>query len=63
MASAETSFATAARELIDLVNGAAYLTNEVRAIDMSDALDLLSRAHHGFNNFSMNRHLLAECLI
>ncbi|PPF65667.1 hypothetical protein C5E11_00660 [Clavibacter michiganensis] len=51
-ASAETDFATAARELIDLVNGTAYLTSEVRAIDMSDALDLLSSAHHGFNNFS-----------
>jgi hypothetical protein len=50
-ASAETDFATAARELIDLVNGTAYLTTEVRAMDMSDALDLLSSAHHGFNNF------------
>lgn len=50
-ASAETDFATAARELIDLVNGTAYLTSEVRAIDMSDALDLLSSAHHGFDNF------------
>lgn len=50
-ASAETDFATAAREPIDLVNGTAYLTTEVRAIDMSDALDLLSNAHHGFNNF------------
>lgn len=50
-ASAETDFATAARELIDLVDGTAYLTSEVRAIDMSDALDLLSSAHHGFDNF------------
>jgi hypothetical protein len=51
IASAETGFATAARELIDLVNGTAYLTTEVRAVDMSDALDLLSAAHDGFNNF------------
>lgn len=51
IASAETGFATAARELIDLVNGTAYLTTEVRAIDMSEALDLLSSAHHGFDNF------------
>lgn len=51
IASAETGFATAARELLDLVNGTAYLTPEVRALDMSDALDLLSSAHHGFNNF------------
>jgi hypothetical protein len=50
-ASAETDFASAARELIDLVNGSSYLTNEVRAIDMSDALDLLSSAHHGSDNF------------
>lgn len=50
-ASAETDLATAARELIDLVNGTAYLTTEVRALDMSDALDLLSSAHHGFDNF------------
>ncbi len=51
IASAEIAFATAARELIDLVNGTAYLTTEVRAVDMSEALDLLSDAHHGFNNF------------
>jgi hypothetical protein len=51
VASAETAFATAARELIDLVGGTAYLTPEVRAVDMSEALDLLSSAHHGFNNF------------
>lgn len=51
IASAETGFATAARELIDLVDGTAYLTTEVRAVDMSEALDLLSNAHHGFNNF------------
>lgn len=50
-ASAETDFATAARELIDLVDGTAYLTDEMRAIDMSEALDALVQAHHGFNNF------------
>ena len=50
-ASAETAFATAARELIDLGDGTAYLAPEVRAVDMSEALDLLSDAHHGFNNF------------
>lgn len=51
LASAETAFAAAARELLDLVNGTAYLTTEVRAVDMSEALDLLSSAHHGFDNF------------
>ncbi len=50
-ASAETSFATAARELIELVHGSSYLTPEVRAVDMSDALDVLDAAHTGFNNF------------
>lgn len=50
-ATAETSLATAARELIDLVDGTAYPSTEVRAVDMSEALDLLNDAHHGFNNF------------
>lgn len=48
---AETNFATAARELIDLVDGAAYLTEEVRAVEMSEAIDELSAAHNGMNNF------------
>ncbi|PID54565.1 MAG: hypothetical protein CSB46_01835 [Micrococcales bacterium] len=51
IASADTGFAMAARELMDLVNGTAYLTDEVRAVEMSEALDLLESAHHGFNNF------------
>lgn len=50
-ASAETPLATAARELIELVNGSSYLTPEVRAIDMADALDVLESSHIGFNNF------------
>lgn len=50
-ASADTDLATASRELIDLVDGTAYLTPEVRAIDMSEALQVLSSAHHGMNNF------------
>jgi hypothetical protein len=50
-ASADTALATASRELIDLVDGTAYLTPEVRAIDMSEALQVLSSAHHGMNNF------------
>ncbi|MEP7194322.1 MAG: hypothetical protein ABI903_15845 [Actinomycetota bacterium] len=50
-ASADTALATASRELIDLVDGTAYLTPEVRAIDMSEALQVLSGAHHGMNNF------------
>lgn len=50
-ASAETHFATAARELIELVGGSSYLTPEVRAVDMADALDVLESAHTGYNNF------------
>lgn len=51
IASAEMEFATAARELIDLVDGTSYLSMPVRAADMGEALDLLSSVHHGFNNF------------
>lgn len=50
-ASAETAFAAAARELIELVGGTSYLVIEVRAKDMSEALDALSSAHQGYNNF------------
>jgi hypothetical protein len=50
-ASADTTLATSSRELLDLVDGTAYLTPEVRAIDMSEALQVLTSAHHGFNNF------------
>lgn len=50
-ASAETQFATTARELIELVDGSAYLTPEVRAVEMSEALDALDAAHRGHNNF------------
>ena len=50
-ASAETQFATSARELIELVGGSSYLTPEVRAVDMADALDILASAHTGFDNF------------
>lgn len=50
-ASAETEFAKAARELIDIVNGTAYLHSEERANEMNDALDILDAAHSGFNNF------------
>ncbi len=50
-ASADTALATASRDLLDLVDGTAYLTPEVRAIDMTEALQVLSSAHHGMNNF------------
>lgn len=50
-ASADTYFASSSRELLDLVDGAAYLTPEVRAVEISDALADLVAAHHGYNNF------------
>ncbi|MCP9276556.1 hypothetical protein [Mycolicibacterium arenosum] len=50
-ASAETAIATSARELVDLVDGAAYLTEEVRAVEMAEVLDDLMTAHLGLNNF------------
>lgn len=50
-ASADTGLASAARELIELANGQAYLAQEVRAVDMHAALEQLAAAHNGFNNF------------
>lgn len=51
-ASADTGVAAAARELLDLVDGAAYLNADVRAAEMSEALDTLMSAHQGWNNFA-----------
>lgn len=50
-ANAETDWARSARELIELVNGTAYLTPETRAVEISTALDNLEAAHRGMNNF------------
>lgn len=52
-ASADTGRAHAARELIDLVAGTAYIPEADRAIEIDAALDALLAAHHGFNNFYM----------
>ena len=51
-ANADTNVATAARELIDLVDGASYLTEEIRAVEIAGALESLMTAHAGFNNFT-----------
>lgn len=49
---ADTGMAAAGRELLDLIDGGnAYLTPEMRALDIRDALDVLASAHHGMNNF------------
>lgn len=50
-ASADTDQATASRELIDLVDGAAYLPEATRAVEIDTALDELRAAHLGMNNF------------
>lgn len=51
-ANAETDIALAARELLDLVDGAAYLIEEVRAVELSEAIEALRAAHTGWDNFS-----------
>ena len=50
-ANAETDYATAARELLELVSGTAYLTPEIRAVELASALDILVSTHRGMNNF------------
>jgi hypothetical protein len=50
-ASAETDKATAARELIDLVDGTRYLPEPIRAVEIDVAVDTLRPAHLGYNNF------------
>lgn len=50
-ANAETEWAKAARELIELVDGSSYLTPETRAVEISAALDVLVATHGGMNNF------------
>ncbi|WP_157931083.1 hypothetical protein [Mycobacteroides abscessus] len=50
-ASADTGQATAARELLDLVDGSAYLTDETRLVELDIALDELISAHEGLDNF------------
>lgn len=50
-ASADILQAKAARELLDLVGGTAYLPEKERAVEVDAALDALLAAHNGFNNF------------
>lgn len=50
-ASADTNTADAARELLELAGGTAYLAQEVRARELSAALDSLMLAHQGRDNF------------
>ena len=50
-ANADRAQSLASRELLDLVNGQAYLPDQIRAANLADILDALLAAHHGFNNF------------
>jgi hypothetical protein len=50
-ASADIPQAKAARELLELVGGIAYLPEKELAVEIDAALDALTAAHHGFNNF------------
>lgn len=50
-ASAETDLATAARELLDLVDGAEYLPEQIRVVEIDAAIDALTTVHQGWDNF------------
>jgi hypothetical protein len=50
-ANAEKAQVLASRELLDRVDGQAYLPEQIRAVNLSNILDALLDAHHGFNNF------------
>lgn len=50
-ASADITQAKAARELLELVGGIAYLPEKELAVEIDAALDALLAAHHGFSNF------------
>lgn len=40
-----------ARELLEMVDGQAYFPDEIRATELSNALEQLSESHNGLNNF------------
>ncbi|GAA1334840.1 hypothetical protein GCM10009647_076840 [Streptomyces sanglieri] len=50
-ANADLDRATRARELLDLVDGSAYLPEPERVAEIQQALDDLKRAHEGWHNF------------
>lgn len=51
MANGDAQQAELARELLDVVGAERYLPEDVRIVELDLALDALSSAHHGFNNF------------
>ena len=52
VASADIDQAKAARELLDLAGGVAYIPEKERAVEVDAALDALLAAHKGWNNFN-----------
>jgi hypothetical protein len=51
LADAETGLAAAAQELLDLVDGAAYFPEPIKAARIDAAIDALEAAHNGWDNF------------
>ena len=51
VANGDTERSERARELLDVVHGAAYLPEQVRAAEISTVIDELLAAHRGLNNF------------
>lgn len=47
----DTVEAQNAKELLELVDGQAYFPEEIRVTEINNALDQLSEAHNGMNNF------------
>jgi len=50
-ASADTDLAAAARELLDLVDGAEYFPERIRVLEIDAAIDALTTAYQGWDNF------------
>jgi hypothetical protein len=55
LASLDTTEAKAARELLDLVDGTAYLPKKNWVVEVDAAIDALLAAHAGHNNFHTER--------
>ena len=51
VANGDTEKSDLSRELLEVVNGAAYLPTEIRTTDIASAIDELLVAHRGYNNF------------
>ena len=63
VANGDTDRSERARELLDVVEGAAYLPEQVRVAEISTAIDELLLAHRGYNNFYTEPTLARRLLI